>query len=223
MNLNCERNFDDNNRSRLYHNANLAEPADQELIERVKAGDDTAFDQIIDRYGPRLYQTAFAILNSHHDAEEVVQDALVKAYRALPGFRGESQLLTWLCRIVINQAHNKYHWNKRRGSEVNLSLSRPPEAGSDQEQEDFNLPDERYSPERALSNAELGELLEREIAQLPESLHETMVLRHLQHFAYEDIARIQSCQLGTIKSRLSRGRDILLKRLKKYDLEPALA
>lgn len=197
------------------------ELTDEEIIARVKAGDEEAFDQVIDRYGPRLYQTACAILGSHHDAEEVVQDALVKAYRALPKFRGESQLLTWLCRIVINQAHNKYHWNRRRGSEVNLSLSRPPEPGGDQEQEDFNLPDERHSPERVLANAELGELLIREIDRLPESLHETMVLRHLQHFAYEDIARIQCCRIGTIKSRLSRGRDILLKRLKKYGLEPA--
>ncbi len=199
------------------------EISDEELINRVKTGDGAAFDAIIDRYASRLYQTAYAILNSHHDAEEVVQDALVKAYRALPGFRGESLLLTWLCRIVINQAHNKYHWNKRRGSEVNLSLSRPPEAGGDQEQEDFNIPDSRHTPERVLANAELGELLEREIAMLPDSLRETMILRHLQNFAYEDIARIQECQLGTIKSRLSRGRDILLKRLKKYGLIPAEA
>ena len=91
--------------------------SDDEIIARVKAGDESAFDLVIDRYGGRLYQTACAILGNHHDAEEVVQDALVKAYRALPKFRGESQLLTWLCRIVINQAHNKYHWNKRRGSE----------------------------------------------------------------------------------------------------------
>ena len=197
------------------------EIADEELILRIKSGDEIAFDRIIERYAGRLYQTAYAILNSHHDAEEVVQDALVKAYRALPGFRGESLLLTWLCRIVINQAHNKYHWNKRRGSDVNLSLSRPPEPGGDQEQEDFNIPDETHTPEKALSNAELGELLVQEIGQLPDSLRETMVLRHLQNFAYEDIARLQSCQLGTIKSRLSRGRDILLKRLRRFGLEPA--
>lgn len=207
----------------MSYNSNplYCEISDDELIRNIKSGDDAAFNRIIDRYAGRLYQTAYAILNSHHDAEEVVQDALVKAYRALPGFRGESLLLTWLCRIVINQAHNKYHWNKRRGSDVNLSLSRPPEPGGDQEQEDFNIPDDTHTPEKALSNAELGDLLVHEIGQLPDSLRETMVLRHLQNFAYEDIAQIQSCQLGTIKSRLSRGRDILLKRLRKYGLEPA--
>jgi len=207
----------------MSYNSNplYCEISDEELILNIKSGDDAAFNRIIDRYAGRLYQTAYAILNSHHDAEEVVQDALIKAYRALPGFRGESLLLTWLCRIVINQAHNKYHWNKRRGSDVNLSLSRPPEPGGDQEQEDFNIPDDTHTPEKALSNAELGDLLVHEIGQLPDSLRETMVLRHLQNFAYEDIAQIQSCQLGTIKSRLSRGRDILLKRLRKYGLEPA--
>ena len=89
---------------------------DIELIEAAKSGDTYAFETIVFRYHQRLYQTALAILNSHHDAEEVTQDALFKAYRALPGFRGDSLLLTWLCRIVINQAHNKYHWNRRRGS-----------------------------------------------------------------------------------------------------------
>ena len=193
---------------------------DTQLISLAQQGDSKAFEEIVERYYQRLYQTALAILNSHHDAEEVTQDALLKAYRALPGFRGESLLLTWLCRIVINQAHNKYHWNRRRGSEVNLSLSRPPEPGGDQQQEDFNLPDTRYMPQRELQNAELGRLLTYEISKLPDSLRETMQLRHLANFAYEEIASIQNCQLGTIKSRLSRGRELLLKRLKYYGITP---
>ena len=193
---------------------------DTQLVSLAQQGDSKAFEEIVERYYQRLYQTALAILNSHHDAEEVTQDALLKAYRALPGFRGESLLLTWLCRIVINQAHNKYHWNRRRGSEVNLSLSRPPEPGGDQQQEDFNLPDTRYMPQRELQNAELGRLLTYEISKLPDSLRETMQLRHLANCAYEEIASIQNCQLGTIKSRLSRGRELLLKRLKYYGITP---
>ena len=193
--------------------------ADLELVAQAQTGDNAAFEEIACRYYPRLYQTALAILNSHHDAEEVTQDALLKAYRALPGFRGDSMLLTWLCRIVINQAHNKYHWNRRRGSEVNLSLSRPPEEGGDLQQEDFNIPDMRYLPPQELQNAELGTLLSNEIEHLPTSLRETMQLRHLNNLAYEEIAQQQHCQLGTIKSRLSRGRDILLKRLKTYGIE----
>lgn len=203
------------NNSSAYDNAN-----DNQLIECARNGDINAFEAIVSRYYQRLYQTALAILNSHHDAEEVTQDALMKAYRALPGFRGESMLLTWLCRIVINQAHNKYHWNRRRGSDVNLSLSRPPEPGGDQQQEDFNIPDLRHTPIRDLQNAELGILLNQEIALLPESLRETMQLRHLQNLSYEEIATMQNCQLGTIKSRLSRGRDMLLKKLKVYGITP---
>ena len=193
---------------------------DNRLVELARQNDINAFEEIVSRYRQRLYQTALAILNSHHDAEEVTQDALIKAFRALPGFRGDSLLLTWLCRIVINQAHNKYHWNRRRGSEVNLSLSRPPEPGGDQQQEDFNIPDMRYTPARELQNVELGLLLTREIAQLPDSLRETMQLRHLKNLAYEEIAQKQHCQLGTIKSRLSRGRELLLKRLQVYGITP---
>lgn len=194
---------------------------DKELVQCIRDGDSAAFDEIVSRYHQRLYQTALTILKSHHDAQEVTQDALVKAYRALPGFRGDSLLLTWLSRIVINQAHNKYHWNRRRGSEVNLSLSRPAEPGGDQPQEDFNIPDEKHTPVRDLLNAELGTLLNQEIMQLPGSLRETMRLRHLCQRTYEEIAEIQHCQLGTIKSRLSRGRDLLLKRLRFYDIDAA--
>ena len=202
-------------------NNQFSELNDIELVSQAQSGNAPAFEEIVSRYYPRLYQTALAILNSHHDAEEVTQDALIKAYKALPGFRGDSLLLTWLCRIVINQAHNKYHWNRRRGSEVNLSLSRDPEPGGDQQQEDFNIPDLRYSPQRELLNAELGRLLASEIAHLPESLRKTMELRHLKNLSYEEIAKIQKCQLGTIKSRLSRGRDLLLKRLKYFGITPA--
>ena len=198
----------------------FAEMSDDSLIEAVKNGSQEAFEEIVSRYRQRLYQTAYAILNSHHDAEEVAQDALVKAYRALPNFRGESLLLTWLCRIVINQAHNKYHWNRRRGSEVNLSLSRPPEPGGDQQQEDFNIPDIKHTPQRELNNAEINDLIFNEISHLPLSLRETMQLRHFENLPYEEIANRQHCQLGTIKSRLSRGREILLKRLKQYDITP---
>ncbi len=197
---------------------NYVELNDQELVQCVREGDQAAFEEIVSRYQQRLYQTALTILKSHYDAQEVTQDAWVKAYRALPSFRGDSLLLTWLSRIVINQAHNKYHWNRRRGSEVNLSLSRPAEPGGDQAQEDFNIPDEKHTPVRDLLNAELGTLLNREIMHLPGSLRETMRLRHLCHRSYEEIAEIQHCQLGTIKSRLSRGRDLLLKRLRFYDI-----
>ena len=197
-----------------------ADQDDNDLVLAARQGDCAAFEEIVNRYYQRLYQTALAILSSHHDAEEVTQDALVKAYRALPGFRGDSLLLTWLCRIVINQAHNKYHWNRRRGSEVNLSLSRPPEPGGDQQQEDFNIPDLKHTPLREMQNAELGKLLNQEIGNLPDSLRETMQLRHLQNFSYEEIASLQHCQLGTIKSRLSRGRELLLKKLKNYGITP---
>ena len=199
---------------------NSADKNDTELIEAVKNGSQEAFEEIVSRYRQRLYQTAYAILSSHHDAEEVTQDALVKAYRALPNFRGESLLLTWLCRIVINQAHNKYHWNRRRGSEVNMSLSRPPDPGGDQQQEDFNIPDIKHTPLREVCNIETDTFIENEIAALPASLRETMQLRHLNNLPYEEIAKRQNCQLGTIKSRLSRGRDILLKRLKQYGITP---
>ena len=189
---------------------------DLQLIELVKQGNSEAFDEISSRHYAKLYQTAFAILKSHHDAEEVAMDALIKAYNALKYFRGNSKLITWLYRIVTNQAYNKLNWDKRRGSEVNFSISNHSE--QDDIQEDLNIPDYKNVPTMEINNRELEFLILNQINALPVALKETVQLRFLQDLSYEEIAQKQHSSIGTIKSRLSRGRNMLIKNLTGYGI-----
>jgi RNA polymerase sigma-70 factor (ECF subfamily) len=142
------------------------------------------------------------------DAEEVVQDAFVRAYNAMSDFRGDSSLETWLHRITVNLARNKYHWNRRRGDGINISLSdnrEPDEA----EAADVDLPDSRLQPGQQMEKDELNANILHAIHYLPKKMRETMVLRHLEDMPYEKIAELLDCRVGTVKSRLARGRELL--------------
>lgn len=186
---------------------------DKQLVAEFKAGGTEVFDELVRRHSRIIYQTVFGLLHNHHDAEEVVQDTFVRAFRGLKEFRGDANFGTWLHRIAVNLARNKYHWNRRRGSEVNLSiqeLSDRAESGGDE----LPLPDERYKPGVALEKKESMQELMQNMNELSDSLRETMVLRHVHNMPYEKIAEIQKCRTGTIKSRIARGREILRNALK---------
>ena len=177
-----------------------------ELVESFKNGNAEAFDRLVLLHSPRLYRTAFGLLNSKQDAEEVVQDAFVRAYRALHSFRGDSSFETWMQRIVINLSRNKFHWNRRRGEGLNTSISVDPEENGVPE---ISLPDERMRPDRKLESSEMERNVMQGLQSLPESLKETMILRHIDDLPYEKIAEQLNCKVGTVKSRLSRGREML--------------
>ena len=190
---------------------------DEELIRRFKAGERESFDEMVVTYSPRLFRVAYGLLGNKQDAEEVVQDAFVRAYRALPGFRGDASLETWMHRITMNLARNKFHWNRRRGSGLNVSLFS--EDGSDPERPAvrIDLPDTRMEPDRLLENTELEQNIAFVIRSLPQKLREAMVLRHMENLSYEQIAEYLNCKVGTVKSRLARGRDILRRELARLD------
>ena len=105
--------------------------SDHEFIERFKRGDQTAFDALVDRYAGRAFQIAYGVLGSREDAEEVAQDVFVRVHRALGKFRGDAEFTTWMYRIALNLARNKYRWNKCRGSQRNISLDAPVEGRED--------------------------------------------------------------------------------------------
>ena len=189
---------------------------DLQLIELVKQEDNEAFEEISSRYYTKLYKTALSILKYHHEAEEVTMDALVKAYHALKYFRGNSKLLTWLYRILTNEAFNRLDWNKRRGSDVNCSINN--NLKDDSPQEDFNIPDYKNIPTAAINNQEIELLILSQINSLPAILKETVQLRFLQDLSYEEIAQKQHSSIGTIKSRLFRGRQMLMKKLTSYGI-----
>jgi RNA polymerase sigma-70 factor (ECF subfamily) len=191
---------------------------EERLIADFKEGSRERFDELVKAYTQKLYRLAYGLLGNHHDAEEVVQDSFVRAYRGLDSFRGDSSFETWMHRITMNLARNKFHWNRRRGEGVTMSLSDPPESLEDGEPAvEMDLPDTSYSPDLLMQKAELHGNVLRGMNQLPESIREVMVLRHVKDMPYEDIARILNCPVGTVKSRISRGRELLREYLMKID------
>jgi RNA polymerase sigma-70 factor (ECF subfamily) len=181
--------------------------SDAELIKRFVSGDLSAFDELVRIHSSQAFQVAFGLLGDKLDAEGVVQDAFVKVFRNLDKFRGDSSFSTWLYRIVTKLSRNKYHWHRRRGADVNISLS----AGSDNPdtRADMELPDRRLEPGRELENREMGMELVKAIQKLPEKLREVIILRHIEDMSYSEIADILKCELGTVKSRLARAREAL--------------
>ena len=187
--------------------------SDKEIIIAVKNGQQHLFAELIERYSGLMITIAYGILNNQEDAEEVVQDAFVKAFNGLEAFRGDSQFKTWLQRIVINVAHNKFHWNRRRGKELTQSLTVDDDENSDRQLE-LAVADSKYKPDSVIEQSERNNRVVRSFEKLPDNLREVMVLRHLEDLSYDEIAEIVQCKVGTVKSRISRGREMLKKILK---------
>lgn len=180
-----------------------------ELIKRFKEGDRECFDELVLLYSPRLYRVAYGLLGNKEDAEEVVQDAFVRAYKGLSDFRGDASFETWMHRITVNLSRNRYHWNRRRGEGLNLSLSAPERMEESAERQEFDVPDSRMEPDRQLENTELERNIMSAMKHLPATLREAMILRHVEDLPYEKIAGLLDCKVGTVKSRLARGRGLL--------------
>ena len=181
---------------------------EEALLKAFRGGDAAAFDALIGMYSAKLYKVAYALLGSRQDAEEVVQDTFLRAYRAMHAFRGDSSLETWLHRITVNLARNKFRWNNRRGGGLNVSLTAADdgESGAEPEQD---VPDMRMEPDLVLEHDEIGKNIMKALNSLPDNLRETMLLRHVNDMPYEQIAQKLDCRVGTVKSRLSRGREML--------------
>jgi RNA polymerase sigma-70 factor, ECF subfamily len=190
---------------------------DNELIDALKKGNQTMFPILIERHYTKAYQIAYGILRSNEDAEEVVQDSFTKIHRVLDTFRGDSSFKTWMYRIVSNYAKNRYRWNKRRGSQQSFSIdSTIP--GKDDSQIKFDLPGNEMSPQRGSSYNELEKGVYRHLESISPLYREVLVLRNLEGYSYEDIAKVLDCKIGTVKSRIARGREELRKRLKSENL-----
>ena len=193
---------------------------EKELIRDFKEGKVERFDELVRNYTPLLYRFACGLLENRDDAEEVVQDAFIRAYKALPSFRGDSSFSTWIHRITMNLARNKFHYNKCRGLGVNVSLTdldMPNDQGKRKEPE-YELPDLSAAPDRILEQEEFEENVLAGLQLLPENLRETMILRHVDNMPYDRIATVLDCKIGTVKSRLARGRELLKDYLLRTDL-----
>lgn len=190
--------------------ADISEKTDVELVHELQNGVDIAYDVLISRYASKLFQVSYGLLGNKEDSEEVVQDAFVRAYKAIGQFRGDSSFETWISRIVINLSRNKYKWNKRRGSDVNISMTgKPPSMDNADDMQELSIPDDKLEPNKMLESIELENRIMTGIKQMPEKLRETMILRHVEDLSYEAIAELLKCKIGTVKSRLARGREVL--------------
>ena len=174
---------------------------DQQLVSRVQKGDKRAFDLLVLKYQYRVHAIVGRFIRDIHEVEDVTQEAFLKAYRALPGFRGDSQFYTWLFRIAVNTAKNYLVARSRRppSSDVNLDDAEF-YAGSEQ------LKD-LGTPENQLFRDELEAVIKKAIEELPEDLRTAVTLREYEGLSYEDIAGIMDCPVGTVRSRIFRGRE----------------
>ena len=189
-----------------------AEASDRELLERCRAGDETAFDDLVVRHQQRAFNVAFQLLRDPEDATEVAQDAFVRIYRSVGDFRGECEFTTWLHQIVVNLARNKHRWWKRRGRQVSVSLDSAVETADGEVP--MQIADTIDAPDTQAVKAEFVELLSRRMHDLPRKFREVLVLRNVENLSYEEIAQVLDCSIGTVKSRIARAREVLRKSMK---------
>jgi len=193
--------------------SNISEKlSDSVLVQRFQEGDESAFDGLVERHAAKAYQIAYGVLGDKQDAEEVAQDVFVRVYRALGRFRGDSEFSTWMYRIAMNLARNKYRWNKSRGAQRHLSIDAPIEGRNGSELR-LELPAEKPAPDEEVSLAEFKADISTQLETLPPLYREVLVLRNVKDMSYERIADLLGCKLGTIKSRIARAREELRRRL----------
>jgi RNA polymerase sigma-70 factor (ECF subfamily) len=185
-----------------------AKSSDQLLVERVQQGDRSAFDILVAKYQHKVAKLVMRYVRDHAEALDVTQEAFLKAYRALPGFRGDSAFYTWLYRIAINTAKNYLVAAKRRPLDYDLDLQNP-----DQYELHGRLSDSD-TPEGALLSEEIRETVNQAIEALPVDLRTAIMLRELEGMSYEEIAAAMECPVGTVRSRIFRAREAIDKRLR---------
>lgn len=183
--------------------------ADQVLVERVQQGDKQAFGLLVSKYQRKLIRLLSRWIRDPAEVEDIAQEAFIKAYRALPGFRGDSAFYTWLYRIGINTAKNYLAAQGRRA---------PTSTGFDSEEaEGFDEGEQlrdNNTPERILMSKQIGSTVNAAMAALPEDLRTAITLREIEGLSYEEIAQIMSCPIGTVRSRIFRAREAIAEKLK---------
>lgn len=182
--------------------------SDQQLIAKVQKGDSRAFDLLVLKYQHKIMGLISRYVHDADEVQDVAQEAFIKAYRALPGFRGDSAFYTWLYRIAINTAKNHLVSRSRRppGTDIEVEEAEYFDGGSALR--------EIENPENALLGEELRAVVERAMADLPDELRTAVTLRELDGLSYEDIAEIMNCPVGTVRSRIFRAREAIDKQVR---------
>ncbi len=182
---------------------------DQQLVERAQSGDKRAFELLVIKYQRKVERLISRIVRDQSEVEDVSQEAFIKAYRALGNFRGDSAFYTWLYRIAVNTAKNYL---------ISLGRRAPTSTEYDTDEaesfEDATGLHDIATPDSQLMSKQIGEIVNRTIDKLPEELRTAITLREIEGLAYEEIAEIMDCPIGTVRSRIFRAREAVAEQLR---------
>ncbi|MEI7551892.1 MAG: sigma-70 family RNA polymerase sigma factor [Verrucomicrobiota bacterium] len=185
---------------------------DQVLVDRFKNGDQSAFDEMVSRYWDRIYAMVNQLLRNSQDAEEVTQDAFIRAHRGLVNFRGDSAFSTWLYQIATNLARNRYWYWWRRKRDKSVSFDAPVSADNSTTLADL-IPAEVETPDDITVTQEFIDRIAQGMEKLSAKHREILTLRNIKNLSYEEIADILGISVGTVKSRIARARESLRSKL----------
>jgi RNA polymerase sigma-70 factor (ECF subfamily) len=183
------------------------------LIERFLSGDETAFDQIVERYQDLVFNLALRMLGRRDEAYDLSQEVFLQIYKKLGSFRREASLRTWIYRIVLNRAKNRQRWWRRREREMTAVTVEDAERQGSMELSTSVAVGVALLPDRALERKELGKILQEAIATLPFDQRTILLLKEIEGLSYEEISRTLDLAIGTVKSRLARARKALRRKL----------
>lgn len=182
---------------------------DQQLVERAQRGEKHAFGLLVSKYQRKLARLLSRFVRDPGEVEDVTQEAFIKAYRALPTFRGDSAFYTWLYRIGINTAKNHLvAMGRRAPTTTDIDLEDAEEYEQGDQLRDLN------TPEHALMTRQIGETVNQTLDGLPEELRSAITLREIEGLSYEEIAGIMNCPIGTVRSRIFRAREAIAEKLR---------
>lgn len=187
---------------------------DPEFIDKLKAGDEAAFETLIDRYSGDIYALLYRLTENPEEASDLTQDTFLRAVRSIKTFRGESELKTWLFRIAINEARNRFRWWKRRKRDLTISLDAV--VGESETRISDTLADHSISPEESTLSHEREAAINAALLDIQEVYREAIILCDVEGLSYEETAAALGIGSGTVKSRISRGREELRRRLKDF-------
>lgn len=190
---------------------------DADLLVGLREGSDTAFDWLVNRFQAPVYNLVYQLLDDPNDAPDTVQEVFLKVYRGIRDFRGECSLKTWIYRIAVNEASNQRRWwGRHRRRE--LSLETPLALNEEGEQTTLasTLTDDAASPYQEAANQELRAAVQGALAEIPVVFRGVVILRDVEDLSYEEIAEVLRIRVGTVKSRLARGREFLRPKLARY-------
>ena len=193
------------------HTNRVRSAVETEFIENLRAGNANAFDTLVVRYSADVYSLLFRLTENAEEAGDLTQETFLSALKAIKKFRGEADLKTWLYRIAINESRNRFRWWKRRNRQNTISLDAP--AGETETPMHETLAGNSTNPEENALRLEREKRLKKALLEMPDIYREAIVLCDIEGASYEEIAAALEINLGTVKSRIARGREELRKRL----------